>query len=291
MKRTARLFRGPLHFLWNCTLNYEAMPFPARILPPFPLPQRDLPELLDQKSGNAREVEKSLRDIARINQFLGGADVIENALWPLLENRSEATVLDVGTASADIPRRLVRSAEKRGIKLTILAADLLERHLRIARRDCAGFPAIFPLGADAFSLPLRDQSVDVVLASLFLHHFRAPQIALLLREFERVSRAGFICNDTVRDAVPLAFFRIAAPIFARSYLTRYDGAASIRRAYTAPEMREIVAESGVMARVAEHFPYRLSVVHCKGENSTKNEAVRQIHSPDLEHVRNPGRCA
>ncbi|PQV64825.1 Methyltransferase domain-containing protein [Abditibacterium utsteinense] len=249
------------------------MPFPARILPPFPLLQRDTNELLDQKIGQLREVEKSLHDIARINKYLGGAGVVENALWPLIENQTQATVLDIGTGSADIPRRLVQSAAKRGIKLTILAADLLERHLQVARRDCGSFPTIFPLGADAFSLPLRDKSVDVVLASLFLHHFRAPQIAQLLREFERVSRVGFICNDTVRDGVPLAFFRVTAPIFAKSYLTRYDGAASIRRAYTAPEMREIVAESGVLARVEEHFPYRLSVVHCKTAKATKNQSA------------------
>ncbi len=240
------------------------MPFPARILPPLPLKQRDLAELLDQKSGSEREVEKSLRDIARINRYLGGANVIENALWPLLEGRKHATILDIGTGSADIPRRLVQSAARRGIELTILAADLLERHLRVAQRDCGAFPLIFPLGADAFSLPVQDKGVDIVLASLFLHHFRGPQIELLLREFERVSRIGFVCNDTVRDAVPLAFFRLTAPIFAKSYLTRYDGAASIRRAYTALEMREIVASSGVLAHVNEHFPYRLSVVHRKG---------------------------
>ena len=239
------------------------MPFPARLLPPLTPPQRNRAEMLDLGAGNAREVEKSLRDIARINRYLGGAKVVENALWPLLEGRTEATILDIGTGSGDIPRRLVEKAQKRGVKLTIFAADLLETHLQIARRDCAGFPTIFPLGADAFSLPLRDQSVDFVLASLFLHHFRPPQIGELLREFERVSRVGFVANDTVRDLVPLAFFRLSAPIFAKSYLTRYDAVASIMRAYTAREMREIVAQSGVGAQVEEHFPYRLSVVHRK----------------------------
>jgi hypothetical protein len=239
------------------------VPFPARLLPPLTPPQRNRAELLDLGAGNAREVEKSLRDIARINRYLGGTKVVENALWPLLEGRTEATILDVGTGSGDIPRRLVEKAEKRGIKLTIFAADLLERHLQVAKRDCAAFPTIFPLGADAFSLPLRDKSVDFVLASLFLHHFRPTQIALLLREFERVSKIGFIANDTVRDFVPLAFFRLSAPIFAKSYLTRYDAVASILRAYTADEMRGIVAQSGISAKVSEHFPYRLSVVNRK----------------------------
>lgn len=238
-----------------------------RLLPPLTPPQRNRAELLDQKCGSSREVEKSLRDIARINKYLGGSRVVENALWPLLQDRKEATILDIGTGSADIPRALVKAGRKRGVKLTIFAADLLERHLQIARRDCEGFPTIFPLGADAFSLPLRDKSVDVVTASLFLHHFRPPQIISLLREFERVSRLGFIANDQIRDLVPLAFFRLSAPIFARSYLTRYDGAASILRAYTAPEMREIVGSSGVAATVSEHFPYRLSVVGHKNRFS------------------------
>ncbi len=235
------------------------MPFPPRILPPLTPRQRDRTELLDQKIGSPREVEKSLRDIARINRYLGGARVVEKALWPLLESRNEATILDIGTGSADIPRHLVKVAQKHGVNLTVFAADLLERHLHIARRDCEGFPTIFPLGADAFSLPLRDKSVDVVTASLFLHHFRPAQIVSLLREFERVSRLGFIANDLVRDLVPLAFFRLSAPIFARSYLTRHDGAASILRSYTASEMREIVDSSRVAATVREHFPYRLSV--------------------------------
>ncbi len=239
------------------------MSFPARILPPFPLVQRNRAELLDQKKGSQREVEKSLRDIARINRYLGGAKVVADALWPLLQGRKSATILDIGTGSADIPRFLIGEAARRGIELTIVAADLLESHLRVAKRDSAAFATLFPLGADAFSLPIRDGGVDVVLASLFLHHFRAPQIETLFREFARVSRLGFIANDTTRDAVPLAFFRLTAPIFAKSYLTRYDAVASIQRAYTVPEMRVIVESSGVAAKVSEHFPYRLSVVHQK----------------------------
>ena len=236
------------------------MPFPSRILPPFTPPQRDRAELLDQKAGSPREVEKSLRDIARINACLGGAAVVENALWPLLEGRSEATILDIGAGSGDIARRLVAQAARRGLKISIIAADLQEEHLRVAKKDSADVTGIHLVGADAFALPLRDASVDVVLASLFLHHFRPPQIAELLHEFERVSRVGFIANDIVRDWVPLVFFRLTAPVFAKSYLTRYDGAASIMRAYTVGEMESIVASSGVRAKVKEHFPYRMSVV-------------------------------
>ena len=116
--------------------------------------------------------------------------------------------------------------------------------------------------ADAFALPLADSSVDIVVSSLFLHHFRAPQIVQLLREFDRVARAGWVMNDLVRHIAPLLFFKTTWPIFARSYLTRHDGAASLRRGYTVQEMQQIVAPINGAA-VRAHFPFRLSITRQK----------------------------
>ena len=222
------------------------------------LPQREKPELLDLHAGNLAEVRRSLGDIERINNYMGGARPVCDATWNLLGNKRSASVLDIGTGNADIPLRLIKQARKRGVDLKVIGLDINERHLRIARDETLGHDDIALLGADAFCLPLADQSVDVVISTLFLHHFRAPQIRALLSEFSRVSRVGWTMHDQVRDALPLWFFRLARPVLARSYLTRYDAVASIYRAYTAPEMREIVTPIRG-AKVATHFPYRLSV--------------------------------
>ncbi len=221
------------------------------------LPQRERPELLDLHAGNLPEVRRSLGDIQRINTYLGGAKPVCNAVWNLVGERPRATVLDIGTGNADIPRRLARQARKRGVDLTIIGLDINARHLQIAREETADFPAIHLIGADAFALPLADQSVDIVFSTLFLHHFRAPQIQSLLTEFTRVARVGWTMHDQIRNRLPLWFFRVARPVLARSYLTRYDAVASIYRAYTLDEMRQIVAPFAG-AEVQEHFPYRLS---------------------------------
>ena len=223
----------------------------------FSLPQRERPELLDLHAGNLAEVRRSLADIGRINAYMGGAAPVCAATWKLLGARPRATVLDIGTGNADIPLRLAHQAKKRGVELTVVGLDINARHLQIAREASAGNPSIELIGADAFGLPLRDQSVDVVISTLFLHHFRAPQIRSLLSEFSRVSRVGWTMHDQIRHAWPLWFFRLARPVLARSYLTRYDAVASIYRAYTIDEMRAIVAPfEGT--RVEEHFPFRLS---------------------------------
>ena len=224
----------------------------------FPLPQREKPELLDLHAGNLAEVRRSLGDIRRINNWMGGAKPVCDATWNLLGDRKSATVLDIGTGNADIPLRLIHQARKRGVDLKVIGLDINARHLQIAREETSGHEDISLLGADAFALPLADCSVDAVISTLFLHHFRARQIQALLTEFSRVARVGWTMHDQVRDALPLWFFRLARPVLARSYLTRYDAVASIYRAYTVPEMREIVAPIAG-ARVAAHFPYRMSV--------------------------------
>ena len=222
-------------------------------------------ELLDLGEGSPAEVRRSLHDIRRINTYLGGARVVMTETFRLLEshnrNQRTATILDVGTGSADIPLRLVQAGRQRHFDLHLIALDNNWRHLETARAAIAGSPNIHLLQGDAFQIPLADNSVDIVIASLFLHHFRPPQIDLLLHEFHRVSRVGWVINDLVRHYVPLIFFRLTAPIFARSYITRHDGTASILRGYTTAEMRRIVAALGLPGiTVRDHFPYRMSIV-------------------------------
>lgn len=223
-------------------------------------PQRNREELLDLNRGSMHEVRSSLRDIRRINTYLGGTRISRRAILTMLEQNElrEANMLDVGTGLADVPLHIVHKAKRRGITLHAIGLDINARHLELAREEMQDAPKVLLLRADAFTLPLPDQSVDVVHSSLFLHHFREAQIVQLIHEFSRVARVGWVMNDLVRHGLPLWFFRTTWPIFARSYLTRLDGAASIRRAYTVSEMQRIV-RTFEGATVRAHFPFRLSV--------------------------------
>ena len=229
------------------------------------LPQSNREELLDQNCGSLAEVRQSLQDIRRINAWLGGTRLTCRAVFELLEKRGvqSARILDVGTGSADIPQTLVERGNRRGYDLKVIALDLSERHLQVAREYVGGMKEIELMQGDAFRLPLENQSVDIVVSSLFLHHFRAPQVVQILHEWERVARWGWIANDLVRHPLALAFFRATGPVFARSYLTRHDGAASIRRAYTTREMRSIVQGEFPLAQVRGQFPYRLCIIREK----------------------------
>jgi ubiquinone/menaquinone biosynthesis C-methylase UbiE len=219
-------------------------------------PQRDVPELLDLHAGSPRETLKSLRDIRRINTYLGGTRLSLPHCLSLMDDRSRPwTLLDVGSGLGDVGVALENAACEKGLCLRVVGADISRLHLECSRRE---YPQVLGVRADAFRLPLANESVDIVHSSLFLHHFRAPQIELLLREFCRVARVGWVMNDLVRHTLPLWFFRSTWPIFARSHLTRYDGSASVRRAYTVAEMRRII-QKVPGAQVHAHVPFRLAV--------------------------------
>jgi 2-polyprenyl-3-methyl-5-hydroxy-6-metoxy-1,4-benzoquinol methylase len=238
-------------------------------------PQRDRAELLDLNQSTLEEARRSLRDIRRINTYLGGTRLSSAAIFSMLRARDlrRATLLDIGTGLGDIPLQLQQEARRRNIELQTIGLDINARHLRIAREEYGS--KVLWLHANAFRLPLPDRSVDIVHSSLFLHHFRPPQIIALLREFSRVARVGWVMNDLVRHGLPLWFFRTTWPIFARSYITRLDGTASIRRAYTAQEMQRIVGKIDG-ARVRSHFPFRLSITWQRRESDVSQTLGEKI---------------
>jgi ubiquinone/menaquinone biosynthesis C-methylase UbiE len=232
-------------------------------------PQRDRAELLDRGRASKAQIRQSLHDLRRVNLWLGNSQIVVNEIIALLKKRGlkRATILDVGTGSADLPIHLLRAAQKHNLDLKVIALDCKRLHLQIAREELRRERAdlrrrVLVLGGDAFRLPLENASVDLVVSSLFLHHFRPPQIELLLNEFSRVARHGFVMNDLVRHYVPMVFFKATWPIFARSHLTRYDGAASFRRGYTIEEMQSHLSQMRLgttRVTITPHF-FRMSVI-------------------------------
>ena len=191
------------------------------------VPQTEREELLDKNSGSDLEVRRSLRDITRINRYLGGSQVAIGGCLQLLEIRGlkRATVLDLGTGLGDIPRQLEAAGRARGIEIRTIGIDNNRRHLHWAKLEGPNVPLLCQ--SDAFALPFADNSIDIVMSSLFVHHFRPTQIVRLLGECSRVcprrladERLGAALGAAVVFPHDVADFR------ARSHLTRYDGSIS-----------------------------------------------------------------
>lgn len=212
-------------------------------------------ETLDHPEADARLVEATLADIARVNTLLGGRGAAAFGLELVMAGLapgSTLSLLDVGAGAGDVVRHLVRRARARSIELRPVA---LERH-RAAARLCRE-SGLATLLADGGTLPVRDRSIDVALASQLLHHLSRGSATRLVTELSRVARLGVVIADLRRSPVAAAGIWVAAQVLGLHRVTRDDGVTSVRRGFTPRELGDVLRGAGVETAVHRRPGYRL----------------------------------
>jgi len=228
------------------------------------------PEWMDRTGNTRQDLEGALRDIGKVNRLLRGSRILIDALRPCLEKQQQGqtlTVLDVGTGGADLPIDLVNEARRMDRRVHVTAVEKDVVTAGYAKAQTQAYPEIEVTLADATRLPFPPQSFDVVIASLFLHHFGDAQAAQLLRDFRAIARRAVLINDLRRHLIPWAFIGVAAHVTGRHPMFRHDAPLSVLRGFTATELRNAAKEAGVpRVTLARRFPYRF-LMTLPGSNS------------------------
>lgn len=228
----------------------------------FALVRQTQEELLDQGVGSPADVRENLTEMWRLNRILGGVSALTRYLFPLLaRTREPQHVVDLGTGSGELALHVAGWARAKQLDVTMLLLDLSARNLVVAQENANHSAAVRLIQANMGALPFAPGSVDYYISSLVLHHLAPEAVVALLAETYRSARRGIVMSDLVRGYLPLAAFRLVQPVLVRNYLTRHDGALSIRRAYLPRELLALAHEAGIhTARVYSHFPWRMTLV-------------------------------
>ena len=220
-------------------------------------PRSQAPEFLDAPGQDPVEFAGLLEAIRRTNRWYGGRSLILRYLeqFARIIPSRPLTILDVATASADIPAAIVAWARSQGLPVRILALDINPDILRAARQTVHGLREVVLTRGNALALPLPDRSVDVVINALALHHFSFDEAVVVLREINRVARGGFVVNDVLRSWPAYAGAIADTWLLSRNRLARHDGPLSVLRSFTWAEFRDLVRAAEL--RDVEMRPHRL----------------------------------
>ena len=192
-------------------------------------------EIMDDFSIQDERIDKALHELKIINKFLGGISTTKSALkyFPESEN-DKLKIVDVGSGSSDN----LLSAKSKYPNLQILSIDKNLRALSGSKN------LIDRINSDAFELPFKNNSCDIIHTALFLHHFTEEELQLLLLEFLRTARKGIIINDLQRSYLALMGIKILTVLFSKSEMVKNDAPLSVKRGFTKQEILNLLEDVG-----------------------------------------------
>ena len=221
------------------------------------------PELLDSPDCPPHEIQRSLTDLKRINRWFGGVSTTRALIERVAAttDKKSFSLLEVAAGHGDVPHAAAQQLARKGISLDITDLDLAPSHLQPGHRA---------LAADALALPFRDSSFDLVSSNLFAHHLEPDQLGAFVQEALRISTVAVLINDLVRHPLHLALVYAGFPLL-RSYVSRVDGVASVRRAYVPEELKTIIASVGPndsqpRLEIRRHYLFRMGVIIWKNNH-------------------------
>lgn len=210
-------------------------------------------EWLDADKGSEQDVQRSLRDLQRINSLFGG---VSSTAAMIREVAREAgtrslSLLEVASGAGFVPRA-AQNWLAGDVELEVSLLDRAKSHL-----PANGIPTYV---GDVLALPFPDNSFDLISCGLFLHHLDPENVKRFARESLRVARRAVLISDLIRSRLHLTLAQLSLPLY-RSPITWHDAPASIRAAYTRNEVRVMLADCGARkVEIERHFFYRMGVI-------------------------------
>jgi ubiquinone/menaquinone biosynthesis C-methylase UbiE len=222
-------------------------------------------EHLDKGDYTPEEYEGCLRELRRVNRWLGDSRALRRSVLPELARDAppEFSLLDVGAGSGELLREVALWARGSGRRARLVGLELNARAASGLAEESRDFREIESVRGDALRMPFDDGAFDYVMCSLFTHHFRDDACADVLAEMARVTRRRVYCIDLHRHPVAYYFYTTAGRLFLHNRLVREDGALSILRGFRPRELSRLAERAGLSdVRVERRFPYRLVLSAC-----------------------------
>lgn len=202
---------------------------------------------MDDLSCSGAVVDQTLKELEFINKWLGGNAVTLNGLNKVLANcaAQPLKIIDLGCGGGDMLILINKHLENKGIEAFLTGVDANPNIVAYARKNTAAYPSISFKALDIFSSEFRQESFDIVFATLFFHHFTKDQLIEFFAHLKQKTRCGIVINDLHRH--PLAYYSIKflTRVFSKSPMVINDAPLSVHRGFKRSELKEILRVAGI----------------------------------------------
>jgi Methyltransferase domain len=206
------------------------------------------PEILDELAGNAPEAQRSRRDLQRIHRLMWTRTILRKALFAYgaaHHGQRPMRVLELGAGDGTLMLGFARLVHSQwpAVELTLLdRTDIVEPSTIAGYADLGWKMTRASTDVRAWAgeaSAARDAGTgrwDLILANLFLHHFKDAELALLLKAIAKRTNGFFACEPRRSRLAALGSLLMGIGVNA---VTRADAAVSVRAGFRDHELKSL----------------------------------------------------
>ena len=215
-------------------------------------------EMIDDFTIEGSVLRDTLDKLETINRLLGGNSATLKGLKKILLKSSKTktiTIVDLGCGHGDILRDVAKFGRKNSYKFKLIGIDANNAAIDYAKSLSKDYPELSFETIDIFSEDFKKQTYDVVLCTLFLHHFKNNEIIPFLKSTVQKASIGVIVNDLHRHKLAYYLFKMIG-LFIKNKMVREDGLTSVLRAFKRNELETILTKTGVNFSIQWKWAFR-----------------------------------
>ena len=215
-------------------------------------------EIMDDFTMEGALFRDTLNKLEIINRFLGGNSVTINGLKNLLKNQSKnktITIVDLGCGNGDILRDVAKFGRKNNYSFNLIGIDANLAAIEYAKELSKEYSELSFKTIDILSEDFKKQSYDVVLCTLFLHHFKNKELISFLKTTTNKATIGVVVNDLHRHKLAYYLFKLIG-FFIKNKMVRQDGLTSVLRAFKREDLENIAKEIKVHFSIQWKWAFR-----------------------------------
>lgn len=201
-------------------------------------------EMMDDFSLPNEIIDPILNELEVVNKLLGGYALFFDA-FNKIGLRDEMIISDWGCGGGDSLIAIAKWARKRNIKIKLVGVDATKSAIEYAKVKSVNFPEISYILADVITKKLAPNQFDIVISSLFTHHFVDSDWIKLIQKMKYCASQYVIINDLHRHWFAYYSIGIITSLFSRSKMVKYDSKVSVLRGFKRKELENLLQKGRI----------------------------------------------
>ena len=203
---------------------------------------------MDDLSIQGQVVDQTLKELDVINKVLGGDHATISGIRKILrksDNNSKVLrIADMGCGGGDMLKKIAKWANGQGISVKLTGIDANPAIIEYAKENTNEYDNIEYVVVNVFEAPFQKDHFDIIISTLFLHHFNDEDSSKLILQWMQAATLGIVINDIHRHPFAYHSIKLLTRFLSKSYMVRNDAPVSVLRAFKRSDLIGILQTSG-----------------------------------------------